>query len=162
MRFRRLKMITTKLDTRKDLLRNAIKHAIFDECKDLRWSHNQAMETVEALIADGIADIVRDGAKDYQKYLKVVNEKRWVKVDWDLTNDDGDDYATPADVGLAEVVQVPPLLDTEDITDWLSDEYGYCLFSWSYVTETGEELDNYDGNSGTREEKKIIKVLDVP
>ena len=142
---------TSKLHTRKVLLRNAIKHAIFDECKHLKMSDYQAMETVDALIADGIADIVKDGAKGYQEYLKVVGEKRWVKVDWDLTSDDGTDYATPADVGLAEVVAVPPLLNTEDITDWLSDEYGYFLFSWSYVTKDGVELGDYDGNSGTRE-----------
>lgn len=48
---------------------------------------------------------------------------RLVKVDWDV-----DDESDLAD--LPEVVEVPFDMDDDDISDWLSDEYGFCVNAW--------------------------------
>lgn len=44
-----------------------------------------------------------------------------VKVYWDT---DGEE------VELPNVVEVPSDIDEEDISDWLSDKYGWCVESW--------------------------------
>lgn len=48
-----------------------------------------------------------------------------VLVYWDTDNEKVDD--------LPEVVNVPSYLDEEDVSDWLSDEYGYCVYAWTTV-----------------------------
>lgn len=47
-----------------------------------------------------------------------------VRVDWDL--DDPDDGE-----GLPEIVSVPNEVKEEEVSDWLSDEYGFCVKSWT-------------------------------
>ena len=34
------------------------------------------------------------------------------------------------EVNLQEVINVPDNLDEEEISDWLSDSYGWCHFGW--------------------------------
>ena len=51
-----------------------------------------------------------------------------VKVDWDIAEDDTDET-----VELPDVVEIPEDIDEEDITDWLSDTYNYCVNDWEYV-----------------------------
>jgi len=46
---------------------------------------------------------------------------RKIEVYWDT---DGED------VDLPEVVEVPEDIDDEDIADYISDEYGWCVESW--------------------------------
>ncbi len=48
---------------------------------------------------------------------------RLVKVDWDV--DDESDLES-----LPEVVEVPFDMDDDDISDWLSDEYGFLVNAW--------------------------------
>ena len=50
-----------------------------------------------------------------------------VEVEWDT---DGESLE---DCGLPKIVQVPNGVDEECISDWLSDEYGYCVWGWSYI-----------------------------
>lgn len=47
------------------------------------------------------------------------------KIKWDC---DGED---PKDYNLPEEVEVDDDLDEEDIADYLSDEYGWCVESFS-------------------------------
>jgi len=54
-----------------------------------------------------------------------------IKVDWDLTDDDK--TFTPDEVGVPVVVEVPDEIEEEDITEWLSDKYGWCLFGWKEI-----------------------------
>ena len=49
---------------------------------------------------------------------------RTVKVDWD------DDQEIYGESGLPTEVQVPADLDDEDVADWLSEKYGFCVNSW--------------------------------
>ena len=75
-----------------------------------------------------------------------------VVVEWDIEGGyDEDDYeGIPSyeDLGLSETVNIPEnimnLYNTEAsqsghpqaqqiITDWLSDEYGFCHFGWSFI-----------------------------
>jgi hypothetical protein len=56
-----------------------------------------------------------------------------VKVDWDLSTDDRDKPYTPEEAGISEIIDVPEDVVEEDITEWLSDFYGWCLFGWNYV-----------------------------
>ena len=75
-----------------------------------------------------------------------------VIVEWDIEGGyDEDDYeGVPSyeDLGLDEIVRLPDFIRNEyeeevalygssqagqSITDWLSDEYGYLHFGWSFV-----------------------------
>ena len=49
-----------------------------------------------------------------------------VKINWDT------DGENPDALGLPESVDVPDEIAEEDISDWLSDEYGFCVDSLEY------------------------------
>ena len=49
-----------------------------------------------------------------------------VKVDWDV--DDKDDLKY-----LPKTVTIPGNVKDEDVSDWLSDEYGFCVNAWIRV-----------------------------
>lgn len=49
-----------------------------------------------------------------------------VKVDWDV--DDKDDLKY-----LPKTVEIPSNVDEEDVSDYLSDEYGFCVNAWIRV-----------------------------
>ena len=48
-----------------------------------------------------------------------------VQVDWDV--DDVEDLES-----LPSVVEVPDGVEENDICDWISDNYGFCINSWTY------------------------------
>ena len=49
-----------------------------------------------------------------------------VKVDWDVDD--------PADLKyLPKTVEIPGNVDEEDVPDYLSDEYGFCVNAWICV-----------------------------
>jgi hypothetical protein len=48
-----------------------------------------------------------------------------VSVLWDTDGQKIDD--------LPEIVDVPVGTDTEDVADWLSDKYGWCVSGWTEV-----------------------------
>lgn len=57
-----------------------------------------------------------------------------VKVDWDLSSYDDGDYPTVLsmeEAGVKEIVDVPDNIDEEEISDYLSDTYGWCVNKWS-------------------------------
>ena len=49
---------------------------------------------------------------------------RKVNVLWDT------DGISPEEIGLPLIVEVPVEIAEEEISDWLSDNYGYCVYSW--------------------------------
>ncbi len=53
---------------------------------------------------------------------------RYVYVEWDTTTDEYPD-GDPEGADLPEFVKVPGTLDSFDIADWLSDEYGWCVLN---------------------------------
>ena len=67
-------------------------------------------------------------------YTDVENaeDAREVYVRWDVSDND---FETFADGGVPHRVWVPTSIDEEDISDWLSDEYGYCVESWFFMDE---------------------------
>ena len=58
---------------------------------------------------------------------------RLVEVKWDTT--DRDWNPLPGELGLPEVVTVPGDIEEDDISDYLSDRWGYCHFGWNFVEE---------------------------
>lgn len=58
---------------------------------------------------------------------------RIVKVKWDTS--DGDWNPPPVEIGLPELIALPGDIEEEEISDWLSDKWGYCHFGWSYHSE---------------------------
>lgn len=56
-----------------------------------------------------------------------VPDDRVIRVDWDT---DGEDIEA---CGLPEEVSVPGYVPDDDIADYLSDIYGYCINSWVEV-----------------------------
>ena len=59
-------------------------------------------------------------------------DEREVYVKWDVSDSE---FETFADEGVPHRVWVPASVDEEDIADWLSDEYGYCVESWYFMDE---------------------------
>ena len=51
-------------------------------------------------------------------------ETQKIKVSWDT---DGETVT-----GLPGVVHVPRRVEDDDISDWLSDQYGWCIFGWNH------------------------------
>lgn len=51
---------------------------------------------------------------------------RKVEVEWDVDDEDELD-------DLPEVVNVPEDICEDDVVDWLSGNYGYCVSDWGYM-----------------------------
>ena len=58
---------------------------------------------------------------------------RLVEVCWDTS--DGDWSPLPGDLDLPVIVSVPDNIEEDDISDYLSDKWGYCHFGWNFVEE---------------------------
>ena len=56
---------------------------------------------------------------------------RLVEVRWDTS--DGDWNPLPGELDLPEIVSIPDDVGEDDISDYLSDRWGYCHFGWNYV-----------------------------
>lgn len=51
-----------------------------------------------------------------------------IEVEWDL------DGLTPEEAGVPETLEVPKhLADPDEITDYLSDTYGWCVIGWEEI-----------------------------
>ena len=62
-----------------------------------------------------------------EKDLKPGNQVMAVAIDWDT---DGEDVDLPENVSIT----IPEGFDEGDsVADLLSDEYGYCIFSFSHL-----------------------------
>ena len=60
---------------------------------------------------------------------------RLVEVCWDTS--DGDWSPLPGDLDLPVIVSVPDNIEEDDISDYLSDKWGYCHFGWNFVEDNG-------------------------
>ena len=60
-----------------------------------------------------------------EKWVSKKPEEKWVSVEWDLDEDDKDAEFLPR-----TVVAVPVSVDDEEVSDYLSDKYGFCVRSW--------------------------------
>lgn len=58
-----------------------------------------------------------------------ISEDRMVKVDWDIDDPEGEEEAYE----LPETVLVPRYVPDEDVADYLSDIWGFCINSWYEV-----------------------------
>lgn len=61
-----------------------------------------------------------DVMKDYLKSRAYA-----VDIDWDTDGEDEED------LGLPSRVEIPFFVDDDEIADYLSDEYGYCVFGFN-------------------------------
>ena len=57
-----------------------------------------------------------------------VEEEREVYVEWDVSDSE---FETFVNEGVPREVYVPMSVAEEDIADWLSDKYGYCVKSYT-------------------------------
>ena len=55
-------------------------------------------------------------------------EEREVSVEWDVSDSEFENFM---DEGVPRKVYVPMSVAEEDIADWLSDKYGYCVESYT-------------------------------
>ena len=55
-------------------------------------------------------------------------EEREVYVEWDVSDSEFENFM---DEGVPRKVYVPMSVAEEDIADWLSDKYGYCVESYT-------------------------------
>ena len=55
-------------------------------------------------------------------------EEREVYVEWDVSDSEFENFM---DEGVPRKVYVPMSVAEEDIADWLSDKYGYCVRSYT-------------------------------
>ena len=59
-------------------------------------------------------------------------EEREVYVEWDVSDSEFETYVNE---GIPRIVYVPMSVAEEDIADWLSDKYGYCVRSYTIDNE---------------------------
>ena len=55
---------------------------------------------------------------------------RIVEVMWDTSGEEWNPL--PGEIDLPELVTVPVDIKEEEISDWLSDRWGYCHFGWNW------------------------------
>ena len=59
-------------------------------------------------------------------------EEREVYVEWDVSDSEFENFVYE---GVPRKVYVPMSVAEEDIADWLSDKYGYCVRSYTIDNE---------------------------
>lgn len=56
-------------------------------------------------------------------------------ISWDVSSDKYDEDELDDYLGLPVEVELPDNIDPNDAADWLSDEYGFCIRSFSMLDE---------------------------
>lgn len=56
-----------------------------------------------------------------------------IKVEWDLDDEDLENDENMEDIDLPEIVEVPNHVEDDEIDDYLTDKYGFCVKSWKVV-----------------------------
>ena len=56
-------------------------------------------------------------------------------ISWDVSSDKYDEDELDDYLGLPVEVELPDNIDPNDSADWLSDEYGFCIISFSLLDE---------------------------
>lgn len=99
----------------------AMREAESSEYWNLADPLNMNLQEGETEIIDG------DGDDEPIEEEDIPSGCRMIKVDWDT---DGQD---PEELDLPEIVSIPIYTDDDDVTDVISDYYGYCIKSWEEV-----------------------------
>ena len=87
---------------------------VTDEIDNACWQVRDKM--IDKIIAEvSVEDLVEHGWID--------RPPRMVYVEWDTDGEEVDD--------LPSEVEIPYDVEEDDIADWLSDEFGYCVESFS-------------------------------
>ena len=69
-----------------------------------------------------------DAEGDWGMSEEEEEEEREVYVEWDASDAE---FETFVNEGIPRIVYVPMSVAEEDIADWLSDKYGYCVRSYT-------------------------------
>lgn len=56
-------------------------------------------------------------------------------ISWDVSSDKYDEDELNDYLGLPAAVELPDNIDPNDAADWLADEYGFCVNSFSMLDE---------------------------
>lgn len=56
-------------------------------------------------------------------------------ISWDVSSDKYSEDELNDYLGLPVEVELPDNIDPNDAADWLSDEYGFCIISFSLLDE---------------------------
>ena len=51
-----------------------------------------------------------------------------VKVEYDLESDG--ETLTMEEAGLKDIIEIPDTIEEDEVTDWISDKTGWCIFGW--------------------------------
>lgn len=95
-------------------------------------------EAIEILDDMSVGDAAQSLKISKEKYSKMtIDERHEVAIDIF--------HHCPAVLdelmGLPNEVEIPAeLIDEDDITDWLSDEYGFCFNGYGLIDEEGNEF----------------------
>ena len=66
-------------------------------------------------------------------------------IKWDVSDDDYDEEEEKEIIEtLPKEVEIPDGMDDiDDISDWLSDEFGFCLYGFGLLDDDGNEVEDY-------------------
>ena len=59
-----------------------------------------------------------------------------IRIEWDFGDTDLEDIPYEEALrlsGTPDIITVPSDIDDDDISDWLSDEYGYLVLDWNEI-----------------------------
>jgi len=56
-----------------------------------------------------------------------------IKVKYDLESDG--EILTMEEANVKEIIEVPDNIEEEEISDWVSDKTGWCVFSWKRIED---------------------------
>ena len=126
---------------------------------------DEGIETGLTVIVE--MDFVPAGELD--EYLKTYREEREKKkkmlkavdIKWDVTDDDTDEMNDEACEILeslpTEMIIPEGMTDLDEISDWLSDETGYCHDGFRLVDQDGNDADMAQKGEKMSETKKFSK-----
>jgi hypothetical protein len=79
--------------------------------------------------ADAEGDWGMSGEEEDEEDEEIARE---VYVKWDVSDSE---FETFVNEGVPRRVWIPANVEEENIADWLSNEYGYCVESWYFIDE---------------------------
>lgn len=56
-----------------------------------------------------------------------------VKIKYDLKSDG--EILTMKEAGLKEVMEIPSNIEEDQISNWISNETGWCIFNWEEIKD---------------------------
>lgn len=87
---------------------------------------------------------------DFEKYPHIVSENKKVTENYKVTNiewdtEDNGETVSAKELGLPEEVEIPAHIEEDDIADYLSDKYEYCVLDFDIVGEDKKVEAKVDG-----------------